>query len=199
MPRQARAMTGSALRLPGPGRRSDRAILALGVLVSVPVGCALALALYVLPLPPVAIAGGVALVVVLALALARYHVAVALGFVLLAVQAVDPAPSDGVFAVVLAVAFAPGRFRLRAAPRPIVVILAIFGALNVMAAVQVADVGRAVTFFSITLFLALFGLWMPGYVTSALRARLVLRGYLAAAVLSSCVGVAALFGAIPGY
>jgi O-antigen ligase len=192
-------MTGSALPLPGAGRRGDRAILALGALVSVPVGCALALVLYLLPLPPVAIAGGVALVAVLALALARYHAAVALGLVLLAVQAVDPAPSDGVFAVVLAVAFATGRFRLRAAPRPIVVILTIFGALNVMASVQVADVGRAAMFFSITLFLALFGLWLPGYVVSAARARIVVRGYLAAAVLSSCVGVAALLGAIPGY
>jgi O-antigen ligase len=192
-------MTGSALPLAGTGRRGDRAILALGALVSVPVGCALALALYVLPLPPVAIAGGVALVAVLALALARYHAAVALGLLLLAVQAVDPAPTDGVFAVVLAVAFATGRFRLRAAPRPIVVILTIFGALNVMASVQVADVGRAVTFSSITLFLALFGLWMPGYVVSAPRARLVVRGYLAAAVFSSCLGMAALFHVIPGY
>jgi O-antigen ligase len=192
-------VTGSALPLPGAGRRGDRAVLALAVLVSVPVGCVLALALYVLPLPPVAIAGGVALVAILALALARYHAAVALGLVLLAVQAVEPAPSDGVFAVVLAVAFATGRFRLRAAPRPIVVILTIFGALNVMAAVQVADVRRAALFFSITLFLALFGLWMPGYVVSPPRARLVLRGYLAAAVLSSCVGVAALFHVIPGY
>ena len=192
-------MTGSALPLPGAGRRGDRAILALGALVSVPVGCALALVLYLLPLPPVAIAGGVALVAVLALALARYHAAVALGLVLLAVQAVDPAPSDGVFAVVLAVAFATGRFRLRAAPRPIVVILTIFGALNVMAAVQVADVGRAAMFFSITLFLALFGLWLPGYVVTARRARLVLRGYLAAAVFASCLGVLALFHLIPGY
>jgi hypothetical protein len=192
-------MTGSALPLAGTGRRGDRAILALGALASVPVGCALALALYVLPLPPVAIAGGVALVAVLALALARYHAAVALGLVLLAVQAVDPAPTDGVFAVVLAVAFATGRFRLRSAPRPIVVILVIFGALNVMASVQVADVGRAVTFFSITLSLALFGLWMPGYVVSAPRARLVVRGYLAAAVFSSCLGMAALFHVIPGY
>jgi O-antigen ligase len=192
-------MTGSALPLPGAARRGDRAILALGALVSVPVGCALALVLYLLPLPPVAIAGGVALVAVLALALAGYHAAVALGLVLLAVQAVDPAPSDGVFAVVLAVAFATGRFRLRAAPRPIVVILTIFGALNVMAAVQVADVGRAAMFFSITLFLALFGLWMPGYVVTARRARLVLRGYLAAAVFASCLGVLALFHLIPGY
>jgi O-antigen ligase len=193
-------MTGSALPLAGTSRRGgDRAILALGALVSVLVGCALALVLYVLPLPPMAIAGGVALVAVLALALASYHAAVALGLLLLAVQAVDPAPPDGVFAVVLAVAFATGRFRLRAAPRPIVVILTIFGALNVMASVQVADVGRAVTFFSITLFLALFGLWMPGYVVSAPRARLVVRGYLAAAVVSSCIGMAALFHVIPGY
>jgi O-antigen ligase len=91
------------------------------------------------------------------------------------------------------------RFRLRSAPRPVVVILVIFGALNVMAAVQVQDVGRAVLFFSITLFLALFGLWLPGYVTSEGRARLVLRGYLGAAAISSCLGVLGLLHVIPGY
>jgi hypothetical protein len=192
-------MTGASLHLTSSRPRGDRAVLVIGALASVPVGCAVALALYLAALPPAAIAAGVALVAVLALALARYHVAVALGIVLLAVQAVDPAPSDAVFAVVLAVAVVTGRFRLRSAPRPVVVILTSFGALNVMAAVQVQDVGRAVLFFSITLFLALFGLWLPGYVTSEGRARLVLCGYLAAAALSACLGVLALLHVIPGY
>ena len=187
-------MTRLGAAAPGRRRRGDRAVLGRGAR-DVPVGCALALALYILPLPPVAIAGGVALVAVLALALARYHAAVALGFVLLAVQAVDPAPSDGVFAVVLAVAFATGRFRLRAVPRPIVVILTIFGALNVMA--TVAGRGRRPRRD------VLLDHAVPRAVRavdarlrrlSAPRARLVVRGYLAAAVLSSCLGVLALLG-----
>jgi O-antigen ligase len=188
------------LEFPGAGHRGDRALRVLAALASLPVGCALAFALYLAPLPPgVAIAGGVALVALLALALARYHAAVALGLALLAVQAVDPAPADGVLLVVMAVALATGRFRLRSAPRPVVVILAIFAALNVMAAVQVAEVERAALFFGITLFLALFGLWLPGYVVTAARARLVLRAYLVAAVISAGAGVLALFGVVPGY
>jgi hypothetical protein len=192
-------VTGSAVHLVSTGRRGDRAVLAAAALTALPAGLALALGLWLVPLPAVAIVGGIALIAVLALALTRYHAAVALGLVLLAAQAVDPAPSDGVFAVILAVAIVTGRFSLRSAPRPIVVILTIFGALNVMASLQVADLGRAALFFSITLFLALFGLWMPGYVVSAGRARLVLRGYLIAAVLSSCLGVLALLHVLPAY
>jgi hypothetical protein len=192
-------MTASAFELTSSQPRGDRAVPALGALAGVLVGCALALALYLAALPPAAVAAGVALVAVLALALARYNAAVGLGLLLLAVQAVDPAPSDGVFAVVLAVALVTRRFRLRSAPRPVVVILTIFGALNLMAAIQVADVGRAALFFSITLCLALFGLWLPGYVVSAARARLVVRGYLAAALIAACAGVLALLGVIPGY
>jgi O-antigen ligase len=184
----------------GTGRSADRALLALAALASVPVGCALAFGLYRAPLPPApAIAGGIGLVAILALALARYHAAVALAVLLLGVQAVEPAPADGILLVVMAVAFVTGRFRLRSAPRPVVAILTIFAALNVMAAVQVADVERAAVFFGITLFLALFGLWLPGYVSTGERARLVVRGYLAAAVLSSCAGSLALLGAVPGY
>jgi len=195
-------MTTGAALLGGrsAARRADRALPVLAALASLPVGCALALVLYRVPPPhALAVVGAIGLVAILALALARYHAAVALGLALLAVQAVEPAPSDGVFLVVMAVAFATGRFRLRSAPRPVVAILAIFAALNVMAAVQVADVERAVLFFTITLYLALLGLWLPGYVVSRARARLVVRGYLAAAVISACVGALALLGALPAH
>jgi O-antigen ligase len=195
-------MTSAAptVGLPGAGRRADRALPALAAVASLPVGCALAYALYRAPPPPgLAIAGGAGLVAVLGLALARYHAAVWLGLVLLAVQVVDPAPTDAVFIVVMAVALATGRFRLRSAPRAVVVILAIFAALNVMAAVQVADVERAALFFAITLYLALFGLWLPGFVVTAARGRLVVRAYLAAAVISAGAGVLSLFGVLPAH
>jgi O-antigen ligase len=195
-------MTTGATTLGGrsAARPADRAFPVLAALASLPVGCALALALYQVPPPlALAVAGGLGLVAVLALTLAHNHAAVALGLALLAVQAVDPAPSDGVFLVVMGVAFATGRYRLRSAPRPVIAILAIFAALNVMAAVQVADVERAVLFFAITFYLALLGLWLPGYVVSRARARLVVRGYLFAAVTSACVGVLALLGALPAH
>ena len=146
---------------------------------------ALALALYGAP-PPLglALAGGLGLVLVLALALARYDAAVALGGLLLGMQVVDPAPADGVFFVVMAIAIATRRFRLSAVPRPVVALLAVFGALNVMASIQVVDPERAVAFFGTTAFLALFAIWLAGYTTSRRRSLLLVRAYLATAVAS---------------
>lgn len=60
--------------------------------------------------------GAIALLGVLALAVARYEAAVVLGFLLFAVVRVEPAPSDVIFAVVIVVAVATGRFRLRDVP-----------------------------------------------------------------------------------
>jgi O-antigen ligase len=182
-----------------PGRLGDGALTALAFLAAVPAGCALGLALYRFPLPAaLVIAAGVAMVAVLALALASYHAAVALGFLLLGVAIFEPAPADGVFLVAIAVAAASGRFHLSWVPRSVVGILAVFGALSLMSAVDVADVGRAATYFGVTLYLALFALWLPGYVVSSGRARLVVNCYLAAAVASTIVGVLALVAPLPG-
>ena len=163
-----------------------RALPLLAALASLPVGCALALALYATP-PPLAptVATGLGLVLVLALALARYDAAVALGGLLLGFQAVDPAPADGVFVVVMAVAFTTRRFRLSSVPRPVVAMLAVFAALNVMASIQVVDAERAIVFFGTTAYLALFAIWLAGYTTSRRRALLLVRAYLASAVVSA--------------
>jgi hypothetical protein len=178
---------------------SDRALGLLAVAGAVPVGAALAFALYAYPPTlPLAVAGGIGLVAALALALARVHAAVALGFALLGVVLVDPAPSDAVFCVVMLVTLLSGRVQLRAVPRPIVGLLAAWAALNVMSSVEVIDVTRALTFFSISLYLVLLALWLPSYVISAPRARLVVRAYLFAAVASSLLGVLAVLGLIPG-
>jgi O-antigen ligase len=165
----------------------------------VPVGIALGFTLYRFPLAaPLLIAGGVGPVAVLGLAIARRNAAVALGVLLLGVVVVEPSPSDAVFVVVIAVAWVTGRLRWRDAPRPVVAILAVLGALNLMSAVQVVDAGRAVVFFGITLYLAILGIWLPGYVTSRGRARLILRAYVAAAVASAAIGIAGLLAPVPG-
>jgi O-antigen ligase len=187
-------MTTRATMSPG-----DRALPLPGALASLPIGVGLGYALYVAPPPlALAVAGGVGLVLVLALALARYDAAVALGALLLGLQAVDPAPSDGVFFVVMAVAFATRRFHLSSVPRPVVALLIVFGALNVMASIQVVDEGRAIVFFGTTAYLALFSIWLAGYTTSRGRARLLVRAYLASAVASAVIGVLALLGTLPG-
>jgi O-antigen ligase len=179
--------------------RGEWGPVGLGLLLAVPLGAVLGVGLYRFPPPvAVAVAGGIGIIAVLALAVANLHAAVALGVGLLGIVLVDPAPADGALCVVIAVALVTGRFRLGAAPRAAIAILAVIAALNVMSSVQVADPGRAAGFFAITLYLAVLGLWLPSYVTSAGRARLILRAYLVAAVTSALLGMLALVGVIPG-
>jgi O-antigen ligase len=68
-----------------------------------------------------------------------------------------------------------------------------------LASIDLIDLGRGVTFFAITLYLAVFSLWMTGYVGSVNAARVVLKAYVAAAVVSAGVAVLALFVVFPGH
>jgi hypothetical protein len=183
----------------GRPRLAERGVTLAATAASVPVGAAMALLLYRLPVPAaIAVGAGAGLVVVTALAVLRYDLGVGLGLLMLGVAVVEPAPSDGVFLIVIALALAAGRFRLRDGPRPVVALLAIFAALNLMSAIQVVDPKRAAVFFGVTLYLSIFGLWLPGYVSTPARARLVLRTYIAAAVISAALGVIALLAPVPG-
>jgi O-antigen ligase len=151
------------------------------------------------PLPvPVVAAFGVGLLGTLALALSRYDAAVALGVLLLAVVRIEPAPSDLVFAVVIAVAFVTGRLFLERVPLSVSVLVAGFLALNLLAATVATDSARAVAYFAITLYLGVFGLWFAAYVCSVRRARLVLLAYLVGAALSASLACLALLAPFPG-
>jgi hypothetical protein len=152
------------------------------------------------PLPSsLVFAFGVGLLGTLALTLARFATAVMLGVLLLAVVWVEPAPPDLVFAVVIAVALATGRFRAARVPVEVTALLVGFLALNMLAAIEVVDVARATLFFSITLYLGIFAVWLAGYVDSTERARLIVNAYLAAAVVSAGLATLALFAAFPGH
>ena len=63
---------------------------------------------------------------------------------------------------------------------------------------EVINPGGATLFLSITLYVAVFSLWLATYVNSTRRAHLVLGAYLVAASTSALLGLAALVGAIPG-
>ncbi len=194
-------MTAGAARVPGRPSEAGREWTSRGLafVLAVPLGLMLAFGLYRFPPPAgLAVAGGAGVLMLLALAVANLHAAVALGIGLLGVVLIEPAPADGALCVVMAVALVTGRFRLAAAPRAAVAILAVLAALNVMSSIQVADAGRAAGFFAVTLYLAAFGLWLPGYVTSEGRARLIVEAYLFAAVSSALLGMLALAGVIPG-
>jgi O-antigen ligase len=151
------------------------------------------------PLPlPVVLGFGAGLLGTLALALARYDAAIALGVLLLAAVRLEPAPSDLVFAVVIALAFVTGRLYLERVPLSVTLLVSGFLALNLLAATGAVDGARAVTYFGITLYLGVFGLWLAAYVCSVRRARLVLVAYLAGAALSAAVACLALIAPFPG-
>jgi O-antigen ligase len=151
------------------------------------------------PLPvPIVLAFGVGLLGTLALALARYDAAVALGVLLLAVVRIEPAPSDLVFAVVIALALVTGRLFVERVPLSVSVLVAGFLALNLLAATVATDGARAVAYFAITLYLGVFALWFCAYVCSVRRARLILLAYLVGAALSAAVACLALVAPFPG-
>jgi O-antigen ligase len=162
---------------------------------------AAALALALSRYPPsyvVVFAVGIGLVGAVALTLARYETAISLGFLLLAVVRVEPAPPDLVFAVVIAVALITGRFDFRRAPSTVSALIGAFIALNLFSSVEVLNGARALMFFSITFYLVVFSLWLTNYVRSTRAARLVLRAYVVGAVLSAFLASLALFVPIPG-
>jgi O-antigen ligase len=151
------------------------------------------------PLPlPIVLGFGIGLLGTLALAVARYDAVAAVGVLLLAAVRIEPAPADLVFGVLIAVAFATWRFDLQRVPLSVALLISAFLALNLFASIEVIDAGRAMSFFAITLYLAVFGLWLAAYVNSVRRARLVLVAYLAGAVISAALACLALVTRFPG-
>ncbi len=104
---------------------------------------------------------------------------------------VEPPPADALFALIILIAALTGRFRLFAAPRVAVALVSTLLLLNVLSASAVTDWSRAGRFFIITFYLGMFALWLAGYLDRPERARLVVRAYLVAALLSAGLSVAA--------
>jgi O-antigen ligase len=194
---ESHAVTGYALERPSGAVRRRLGFLTatvMGVLFAA--GLTIVLSTYP-PTLELAIAAGVGLVAVVLLALVNHQAAAALGFALLGIVFFEPAPADLVFFVVVAVALVTGRFSLRRVPPVVVGIIGLFLALNLLSAVEVVDVARATTFFATTVYVAVLGLWITGWVTNPRRAKLAAGGYLFAAVAACVLGLLALFLAIP--
>jgi O-antigen ligase len=141
--------------------------------------------------------GGVCLLGTLALAVARYDTAVAFGFLTFAIVRVEPAPTDAIFAVVIAVAIVTGRMNVRTTPAGPALAIAVFLVLNLIACFEAADPGRAAVFMGITVYLCAFALWVPSWVNTREHARTLLRIYVGIAVASAALGSLALFVAFP--
>ncbi|HEY2182162.1 MAG TPA: O-antigen ligase family protein [Solirubrobacteraceae bacterium] len=189
----------TALALPrasrmGAGSRSVAALLALGLLavgfVNLIQGTSVSLAL--------AIAGGIALTGFLALTIRHYDTAVAVGLLLMGVVRFEPAPPDLAFAVIMAVAAMTGRFRLSRVPPVIRWIVGLLLVVNVLSLMDVVVTSEALRFLFITAYLAIFSLWLTGYVDSAGHARLVVVTWLVIAVISAVISSLALNLPLPG-
>jgi O-antigen ligase len=172
------------------------AAAALGALV---VGLtAVLLSETVVPSLRMALGGGLALLALVLVALLHYDAVVAAGVLLLGAVWTQPAPADAVFALVIAVALATGRFRVRAVPRTVRHLLGVFVALNLLSAINAVDMHATARFLTITLYLVAFGVWLAGALDSRRRVRLVVGAYLATAVGSALFGSLALFTSFPG-
>jgi O-antigen ligase len=181
---------------PGPAIRAARTVAWLVPLMLF--GALVAFVLTGHPPPSVRliVGGGIALLGVLALAITRFDSAVFLGFLLMSIVWVQPGPPDIVFAVVFAVAVASGRMRLRRLPMSVGILVAGFVFLNILSATFVIDPPAAERYFGITLYLAIFSIWLAGYVDSVQRARRVLVGLLVTGVLTGAAACLALY--VPG-
>ena len=200
-PRWKRALKKTAHSLTAPNRveAAIRALARLGggvALLAVFLGLGLVLSRSPLPLAAL-VAVGVGLLSILFLALSRFHAAVALGVLLLPAVRFEPAPTDLVFAVVIAVAFVTGRFAVDRVPLSVTLLVSAFLALNLLASIEAVVPAQAVGFFAITLYLCIFGIWLASYVDSSRRARLLVLAYLGAALGSSLLVLAALLLPIP--
>lgn len=161
------------------------------------VASALTLLDQIAPSMPLAIVGGLALMFLVALTVARYEVAVVLGFLLSGVVKIEPAPPDGVFAVVIAVALVTGRLRLDRLPRLVALTLGGLTALNVLSFAAADSLSVGLRFASITLYLMLFGAWLAGYADRERRGRQILIAWLWIATISALLGTLAL--ALPSF
>jgi O-antigen ligase len=181
---------------PGPAIRAARTVAWLVPLMLLGALVAFVLIGHPPPSLKLIVGGGIALLGVLALAITRFDSAVFLGFLLMSIVWVQPGPPDIVFAVVFAVAVASGRMRLRRLPMSVGILVAGFVFLNILSATFVVDPPAAERYFAITLYLAIFSIWLAGYLDSAQRARRVLVGLLVTGVITGGAACLALY--VPG-
>lgn len=178
-----------------PARNRVAGLLALGVLA-----VAMTTAVNTLPVSvPLAALGGLGLVGMLMLAIARYDAAIAIGFLLMGIVKVEPAPPDAAFAVIMAVAAVTGRFRISRAPRIAGALIAALLLLNLLSMMEAVVTTEALRFFFITAYLGTFALWMTGWLDSHERARVVVLTWLWIGTISAVLGTVATFVPFPGH
>jgi O-antigen ligase len=145
-----------------------------------------------------ALAGGVALIGFLLLTIRHYDTAIAISLLLMGVVRFEPAPPDLAFGVIMCVAAVTGRFRLSRVPPLLRWIVALLLFVNLASMTDIVKGSAAVRFLLITVYLAIFALWLTAFMDSPKRSRLVVVTWLVIAVASAVVASLALHFPIPG-
>ena len=180
-----------------PERGRTRLALVAAALLACSTVIAVGLYKYPPPSLPLAVIGGLGALGILMLAVSRYDVAVGLGFVIFGVVFVEPSPPDVILGCVIVVGLLTGRVSFARLPLVIVGSVGLLLALSLFTIVEAVDLPRALFFFSITLYVCVFSLWLADYVDSPRRARIVVTCYLAGAAISALLALLTLFGPLP--
>jgi hypothetical protein len=135
--------------------------------------------------------GGLAFIGYVVLALWSFDTAVAIGFLLSGIVLIEPAPPDGAFSVLIAIALASGRLEVARTPRSILLALASLITLNVLSTMEAVSLSEAARFGFITFYLIAFAIWLTGYANSPKRVRMIVLAWLAIAVATTFVGLLA--------
>ena len=145
----------------------------------------------------VIVAGLIFLVVIGWLSITRSLTVLALGFVLLLAVRIEPAPSDAVFAILIATSYIVRRPKPRV-PAFIAFPLATFVVVTLLSMINAVDLRRAIKFEFITLYMIVLAVWLTWVFADAVWTRVAIKAYLAAAIISGALGPLALTGRSPG-
>ncbi len=145
----------------------------------------------------VIVVGLVFLVVIGWLSITRSATILALGFVLLLAVRVEPAPSDAVFAILIATSYVVARPKPRV-PAFIAFPLAAFVLVTLLSMINAVDLHRAIKFEFITLYMIVLAVWLTWVFADAVLTRIAVKAYLVAAIISGALGPLALYGPLPG-
>jgi O-antigen ligase len=179
-----------------PARLTTLAVLALLAAVAAAAGTVIARqpAPGAAPLLVIGAAGA------FALAAARLDLAIGIGFLVLGVVKVEPAPSDALLSVVIAVCALGGALDLRRVPGPMLMLLTLLLAINVLSMLDAVALGAAARFLSITLYMVVLAVWLASWATTPARVRLVVRAYVIGAALVTAPTLLAVLGfPVPGH
>jgi hypothetical protein len=183
----------NTLALPRTPLRGSRLAVGTGLLLALLMASAfLAVAFDSVPVPAgLAFVGGLAFIGYVLLALWSFDTAVAIGFLLSGIVLIEPAPPDGAFSVLIAIALVSGRVHVRRSPRSILVAIAVLITLNVLSTMEAVSVPVALRFAFITLYLLAFAVWLTGYLVTRHRVRILVIAWLVIAVGTTIVGLLA--------